>query len=253
VDWYNYGDDDWSLQVGTNGTAADMINLWGSSIINGDVIVGYGGNPDEVVDVKDSATITGRTYASTQDNDMTPMTVPEWLQSLPDGGTITGDTTTITDSGKYSAIDLKNGQKMTINGDVILYIVDGITLGNEAVLEIVNAATNPNASLTLYVGGKFEGKYGSNVNNATEDAKKLKIYGLDTCENIWLKNSTDFYGAIYAPNAYVVLNNSADFFGAVISEDFEQKNSAKFNYDASLRDVGLEDDPDRFVVGRWSE
>ena len=252
VDWYNYGDDDWDMQVGTNGTAADMINLWGTSIVNGDVIVGYGGDPDEVIDVKDNATITGQTYASTQVHDMTPMTVPEWLQSLPDGGAITGDTT-IVDSGKYSAIDLKSNKKLTIDGDVTLYIIDGVTLGNEAVLEIVDAATNPDASLTLYLGGNFEGKNSSNVNNATSDAKKLKIYGLDTCENISLKNSTDFYGAIYAPNADVVMNNSAEFFGALVAENFEQKNSAKFNYDASLRDVGLEDDPDRFVVGRWRE
>jgi len=252
VDWYNYDEDDWDMQIGTNSTVADTINLWGSSTIKGDVIVGYGGHPDEVIDIKDSATITGRTYASTQEHDMPPLTVPDWLQVLPDGGTINGNTT-ITDSGKYSAVDLKNGEKLTIDGDVTLYIVDGVTLGNDAVLEIVDAATNPNASLTLYVGGKFEGKNSSNVNNATADAKKLKIYGLDTCQDIWLKNSADFYGAIYAPNAYVELNNSADFYGAVISDSFEQKNSAKFNYDASLRDVGMDDEPDRFVVGRWRE
>jgi len=131
--------------------------------------------------------------------------------------------------------------------------MDDVTLYNSAELQIVDTDTNPDASLTIYIGGDFESKNSSNVNNKTGDAKKLKIYGLDTCSNIWLKNGSDFYGAIYAPEANVELHNSADFFGSVIAENFVQNNSAEFNYDASLRNASVNDEAVSFTVSRWSE
>ena len=81
----------------------------------------------------------------------------------------------------------------------------------------------------------------------------MKIFGLNDCQSISLKNSVDFYGVIYAPNADVVMMNSADFFGSVIAHSFEQKNSADFNYDASLRDVTIDDEGIRFIVTQWQE
>ena len=109
------------------------------------------------------------------------------------------------------------------------------------------------ASLILYLGGDFEGKNSSTVNNETQDPQKLKIYGLDSCENIRFKNSSDFYGAIYAPNADVVMDNSANIYGSVVSKSFEQKNSATFNYDVSLRDVSTNDMTVYFTIKNWHE
>jgi choice-of-anchor A domain-containing protein len=103
------------------------------------------------------------------------------------------------------------------------------------------------------LGGDLEGKNSSTINNLTQDAKKLQIYGLDGCENMQFKNSSDFYGVIYAPNADVLMNNSANLNGSVVAKSFEQMNSATFNYDASLRDAGLNDEAVRFVVARWYE
>jgi hypothetical protein len=83
--------------------------------------------------------------------------------------------------------------------------------------------------------------------------KNLKIYGLDGCESMIFKNSSDFYGTIYAPNADIEMNNSADVYGSVIAKNFDQKNSASFFYDASLRDVSVKDEAVRFVVTDWHE
>jgi len=109
------------------------------------------------------------------------------------------------------------------------------------------------ASLILYLGGNLEGKNSSTVNNLTEDPKKLQIYCLDSCENMQFKNSSDFYGVIYAPSAEVIMNNSANLYGAIVARDFEQKNSGTFNYDASLRDASVNDEAVRFVVTNWHE
>jgi hypothetical protein len=251
VDWYNNDGDDYSFQVGTNSTLDNAISLKSGITINGDVVVGPGANPDTVINGKSTANITGSTYALTTPCPFSPVIVPPDLQFLPSSGVIT-DTGTITSSAKYSEIDLRNNNTITISGSVDLYITGNITLGNSSQL-LVDNSTNPNASLTLYVGGYFEGKNNSDINNLTADSTKLKIYGLDTCSNIDIKNNSSFYGAIYAPEADVVFHNAVDIYGAVAAENIEQKNSANFNYDASLRDISMSDTSVRFVIDGWSE
>lgn len=246
VDWFNFSADDENLKVGTNSVASGAFSLKNSSTINGDVVVGIGGNPDVVID-DFGATITGETRALREANVLTPVEVPDWLDSLPSGGSIQNDTT-ISNSSKYSDINLKNNMTLLIDRNIALYITGDITLGNSAEIQIDN-----DASLILYLGGDFEGKNSSTVNNLTQEAKKLQIYCLDSCENMLFKNSTDFYGVIYAPNAEVILDNSANLYGAVVARDFEQKNSGTFNYDASLRDASVNDEAVRFVVTNWHQ
>lgn len=248
VDWYNYDVDDENLQIGTNNIEPSSISLKSSTVINGDVVVGVGGDPDVVIDGQ-WATITGRTYAAKQNHKLPATTVPEWLVSLPSGGTIKDDTE-IGSSGKYDEIDLKTNREIKIVGGVTLYVVGDVILRNSAQIVIGNS---DNASLIMYIGGDLEAKNGSTFNNGTQDPKRLKIYGLNSCNNLRFKNSTDFYGAIYAPNADVIFDNSAEAFGSVVSRSFEQKNSATFHYDASLRDVSENDEFVCFAVSRWQE
>lgn len=248
VDWYNYVSGDPPLQVGTNNTQNDKVVIKNKGTINGDVLVGPGGNPDEVINNK--GTITGDTDSMTVPNELSPVTVPALLYSMPSGGTIEGSTT-LTGSGKYSEIDLGNGQTITIDGPVSLYVTGDVTLDNSAEIKVVD--TNPNAYLILYVGGDFEGKYGSSLNNLTEDPKKLKVLGLDSCKEMVFKNTNCLYGTIYGPEADVTFLNSADAYGAVVAKSFDQKNSAAFYYDASLRGAKIDDDLIRFVIAHWSE
>ena len=251
VDWYNYGEDEKNLQIGSNSTEPASVDLKNGVTVNGDVVVGVGGDPDVVIR-SGWATIAGESYALTERYQLPPITVPETLQSLPSGGTLK-NSTTITSSGKYDRIYLKKGKIITIDGPVVLYIIGDVIIKNSAELQVVGADTNPDASLTLYLGGDAEVKNSGAINNKARDAKKVKIYGLDGCQSIILKNGSDFYGAIYAPNADVEMMNSADVFGAVVAKSFEQKNSATFNYDASLRDVSINDEAVRFVVKQWQE
>jgi hypothetical protein len=246
VDWYNYGTDDEILKVGTNSIASGAFTFKNSSTINGDVVVGVGGNPDLVID-DFGATITGETRALRERNALPPIAVPQWLDLLPSSGTIQNDTT-ITNSAKYSDINLKNSKTLLIDGDVILYVTGEIILGNSAEVQIDN-----DASLILYLGGDFEGKNSSTINNLTQNTKKLQIYCLDSCENMVFKNSSDFYGVVYAPNANVIMDNSANLYGAVVAKTFQQMNSAALNYDASLRDASVNDEAVHFVVTKWHE
>ena len=246
VDWYNYDADDEILKVGTNSIASGALTFKNSALINGDVVVGVGGNPDVVIS-DSGANITGDTRVMTQRNELLSIVVPDWLESLPSSEDITKGST-VTNSGKYSSINLKNNQTLLIDGDVTLYVTDGIILGNSAEVQIDN-----DSSLILYLGGNFEGKNASTFNNLTKDTKNLQIYCLDSCENMIFKNSSDFYGVIYAPNADILMNNSANLYGSVVARSFDQMNSSTFYYDASLRDASVNDEAVRFVVTRWQE
>lgn len=246
VDWYNFDIDDEILKFGTNSIASGAFSFKNSSTINGDVVVGVGGNPDLIID-DFGATITGETRALRERNVLPPIAVPQWLESLPSSGTIQNDST-VANSAKYSGINLKNSKTLLIDGDVSLYVTGGIILGNSAEIQIDN-----DASLILYLGGDFEGKNSSTINNLTQETKKLQIYCLDSCEDMRFKNSSDFYGVIYAPNAEVIIDNSANLYGAIVAKDFEQRNSGTFNYDASLRDASVNDEAVRFVVTNWHE
>ncbi len=251
VDGYNFDTADENLQIGTNSTEAGSIDSKLGVTINGDVAVGFGGDPAVVIDSQDEAVITGDTYALSEPHKLDPITVPQYLVELPALPDPDVGTTTITGSAKYGSFDLGNGQIIEIDGPTTLYILGDLILDNSAQLQIVS--TNPDASLTLYLGGNFECKNGGLINNLAQDAQKLKIYGLDTCQEIDFKTSSTFYGAIYAPNADVTLHNSVAYNGAVATKSFTQMVNADFNYDASLRDASINDEGVRFVVQRWHE
>lgn len=248
IDWYNNDGDDGSLQIGTNNILADSIVLKNGALVNGDVVIGAGGDPDVVIDYA-GGTLTGNTFIMPKEYELPQITVPEWLEALPSGGVITSNIT-ISSSAKYDKINLGNSKIITIDGPVSLYIIGDIILKNSAEIRIIDGN---DVSLTLYVGGNIAVDNSAAINNLTEDATVLKIYGLEGCESIVLKNSTDFYGAIYAPNASIVMMNSGDVFGSVIGNSVDQKNSADFTYDVSLKEVSIEEEGVRFVIKQWQE
>jgi len=252
IDWYNYNADDKNLQIGTNSTAGAAITAKLGVIINGDVVVGVDADPGEVVDNAHEAVITGDVYAMPEEYELPSVTVPQYLQLLPSQGVLT-NSTTISSSAKYDSINLSAGNIAKIDGAVTLYVIGNLILDNSAQLQIVDASTNPDASLTVYLGGNLVNKNGGLFNNETLNAGKLKIYGLDTCTRMDFMNSGVFYGAIYAPNADVHLYNSFEFFGSVIANSFRQDVNADLHYDASLRNATVNDEAVRFVVKRWCE
>ena len=252
---YNLDADEPDLAIGTNSTDAGAITTRMGVTIDGDIIVGVDGDPTTVIDSKFEAAITGDTYAEPMEFEMPSVTVPQYLLDLPSGGTIIGSTT-ISSSAKYDCIDLTGSVSsdiVTIDAPVELYVIGDIRIGFGDELRIVDVNTNPDASLTLYLGGNLIIDYGGLINNLSKDTHKLTIYGLDTCTNIDFKNSGTFYGAIYAPNADVRLHNSVQMYGAVVSNSFIQDVNADFYYDASLRIVEPTDIGVRFVITRWYE
>ena len=248
VDGYNYENGESDLRVVTLSTLGSQITLGPGSLINGDVAVGVGGDPSVVISASPGS-IQGKSYALTEEVWLPSVTVPASIDSLPSAGTIKGPAT-LTISGKCDTISATKGD-IIIDGPVTLYVTGDISLGNSSQMQINK--DNPDASLTLFLGGNLYVKNGGVINNLTQDPTRLKIYGLDSCVNLSLAATGAFYGAVYAPEAEMNLKSSVEIYGAVVVKIFNQGSSANFHYDAALRKLTPYDLFTRFVVKRWSE
>jgi len=247
VDQYNTDAGTPTLVIGTNSTDLRALALAQDSVIAGDAVAGYNGNISTVIDNK--GLITGNQYAMTEPQVLPSVTVPTALAALSSSGTLTDGN--VTASAKYTKIDLGNSAIVRIKGPVSLYVTGDIKLGNSA--QIIIDGNTPNSSLTIYLGGDLVSQNGSSINNQTLDPHKFKLFGLDTCTSIGFKNSSAFYGAVYAPQAMVNFFNSANFYGSVMADSFYTGAKANIHYDASLRNVTVNDDAVTFIIKRWHE
>jgi Tfp pilus assembly protein PilX len=251
---YNQGADDPPLQIGTNSTDSGAVTCKTGVTIDGDIVIGPGGDPDVVINDTTEASITGETYPSLIKNKTPNINVPQTLADMVSSGAI-DSTTTLSSSAKYDNINLTGASgdpnkvdKVTIDGSVKIYVIGDLRLGNGDEVEIL-----PNASLIVFLGGNLYVDNSGGINNLTKDPKKLKIYGLDTCTNIDFKNSGIFYGAIYAPDADIHLYNGFNVYGAVVGKSFTQDVNANFYYDMLLREVDISEIGVHMVIKRWSE
>lgn len=251
---YNQGADDPPLQIGTNSTESGAVTCKSGVTIDGDIVIGPGGDPDIVINNTTEATITGETYPSLIKNKTPNINVPQALLDMFSSGAI-DSSTTLSGSAKYDNINLIGASgdpnkidKVTVDGNVKIYVIGDLRLGNGDEVEI-----QPNASLIVFLGGNLYVDNSGAINNLTKDSKKLKIYGLDTCTNIDFKNSGVFYGAIYAPDADIHLYNGFNVYGAVVGKSFTQDVDANFFYDMLLREIDASEIGVHMVIKRWSE
>ena len=249
IDGYNFSREGEKLQVATKSILPMQIILGKGTIVDGDVAVGMGGDPESVICAPE-ASITGQKLAISKETDFHSVTVPQWLENLPSDGTISSPGT-IAYSAKYNGINLGRGDVMTVDGPVTLYVTGDIGLMNSAQIQINQ--NNPNASLTLYIAGNIYCKNGGAINNLTENPAKLKIYGLDSCTQLSFDTSGSFYGGIYAPNAMLNLKSSVELFGSFATRQFLQGLASNVHYDASLKNAGASDSCVSFSIRRWRE
>jgi len=257
VDGYNSLDPldtDIEVDIGTQSTLDASIILNSGVTVEGNVVVGIGGDPNTVIDNK-GATIGG-TYAATAEESLPQITPP----ALPDWGvdiTATGEIITIgpADSGQYGNLILTKGSTVGIleisGGDVVLYITGNIDLGESCELVIEDGS-----SLTVYIDGDVHCRVGSSVNNEypPENPTKLKLYGTSEVQQYFdIKAKSTWSGIIYALNADIDLYANGDFYGSVVADSFELKAGGNYHYDEALREVEVDDEGVRFVVKRWHE
>jgi hypothetical protein len=251
-------------QIGTSSTTA-KITLNNNVYIDGDVLVGFGGDPNTQIIESGTPgpTVTG--YKGTLDEKpefplITPPVLPDMDMIFAQGKTIQVGPA---QSGRYNSIVLKNmpepGKLEIVGGHVILYITGDINLGNGCEIVIKQIEGMPHASLDLYVSGNIKSDEGSGFNNQGLPPD-LKLWGLaqdplppDAQQNWQLNAKSEYFGQIYAPEATVQMNAKGELWGAFTAYDFTMMNSGKLFYDGALRDVNPNDPGVRFVLKRWVE
>lgn len=238
--------------IGTLSSKKGSIDIKNNVEVYGDVYIGPGGDPDVVVDMKNRSDVEGEMFTLLFEPPLDPVSAPTLpggnqglLSDKKKGGTIV---LTASDSGIYSGIDIGTKGQMKIEGDCVLVVTGDVSLGNRAEIVI-----DQNGSLKMYLAGDFDAKNGAGVNNENRTPSKFKLYGTGNAQKIDLKNDTDFYGAVYAPNAVVTLHNGGKAIGSIIADNFELKNSGHVYYDKALQEVKITDEAAYFTVVRWEE
>lgn len=257
VDGYNSQDPldtDVDVEISTQSTADSSVILNAGVIVDGDITVGVGGDPE--TGIKDLGATTGDQLSAIMEEPLPLITPP----ALPDMGTniiATGETVTLTpaDSGQYDNIFIKNvdtaGVVEISGGDVVLYITGDIELGESSELVVKDGS-----SLTVYIDGDIHCRTNSGINAEfpPEDPTKFQLYGTSETQQFFdIKAKSDWSGTIYAPNADVILYAKGDFYGSIVSNTFELKSGGNYYYDEALREVQVGDLGVRFVVKRWYE
>jgi hypothetical protein len=250
-------------QMGTSSTADDKVVLNNGVYVNGDVLVGYLGDPD--TGIKDlGATVTG--YEGSLDNEpefpnVTAPALPIYKNPI----TVKGKDETFTpaNSGTYPCIDLQQqatvSARLVISGGKVVLNLTGNNQGTSIDLgqgcEIV---IMPDASLELYVGGAIKSGEDSGFNNQGKPTQ-LKLWGTantgkgEPYQDWQLNAKSEYFGQVYAPNASIQINAKGDLYGAFTAYSFEMKSGGNIYYDAALRQVDINDQVARFVLLRWRE
>ena len=259
IDGYNSLDpldNDADVDIGTQSTLDSSIILNSGVTVDGNIIVGAGGNPNTVI--KDlGATTTGLHYTAMEQESLQQIDAPGDLFEMNTDISVQGQTATLTpaDNGRYNLISLKQGTVPAIleisGGDVVLHITGDIQLGQSCEIIVKDGST-----LTLYVDGNIHCRESSGINPElpSQQASTLHVYATGGGAQIFdLKAKSQWAGVVYAPNADVNLYANGDAYGAIVANSFEFKAGGNYHYDEALRNTDVDDEGVRFVIKRWEE
>jgi len=210
--------------MAVNSTSIGSMSLNGNAKVNGNVLVGYGGNPNIVVAVS-NATITG-TRSTLPETAVTPTSPETPTDATATTLNVSGNNTVTLAPGTYTVSSLKisgNG-KIRTTGAVKIYVTGEIDIAGNGMV----VPNNHPANLLLYSTG----------------SASVKIAG-----------NGSFYGGIYAPNSNVTANGNGDVFGAVIAKTYTQSGNSATHFDLALRDITISN-PNQTQIARvkaWQE
>jgi hypothetical protein len=215
IDGYNSLDPldtDVDLKIATTSTLDDQIILKSGVKVDGQVLVGVGGDPDMVIE--DQGATTGSKFAMRTEPPLDEVIVP-LLSDMSTNIYVKGDTLTIgpADSGQYTSIEVAQssegkGPKEVITpgvvvvdgGEVTLHITGDIYLQSMCKIEITDGS-----SLALYVDGDMLCNADSSIGylGAPEQPRHLQIFSTNTGDyeqTFDIKGSSHFSGVMNESN-----------------------------------------------------
>ncbi len=215
--------------IGTNSGDFSAIYMDNSADLAGDAISGHGSDPESVIITDPGAHIDGEKRALDYKIKLPSIIPPSTL--APMGDYSMSGTDSIFLSGQYGSFEMENNSVVTIEHDVILYITGDFYMDQNSRLDIAIGA-----SLQIIMGsGSFEMDQTSSINNLSQDPTKFVLFGTNSFTgDIYIDQGSEFYGAIYAPNALVELDQGDGFYGAIIAKDILFDKHTVLHYDKAL-------------------
>ncbi|NIO48073.1 MAG: hypothetical protein GTN73_01340 [Candidatus Aminicenantes bacterium] len=233
-DYSNPGNSGSDGDIGTNSVSFSAIYMDNSSDLAGDAVSGYESDPESVIITAPGAHIDGEKRALTVPIEFPQITPPSGLLWVGDYSM--SGTDSIFLSGQYGSFTMEANSIVTIEDDVILYITGDFYMDQNSRLDIADGA-----SLQIIMGsGTFEMDQTSSMNNLSRDPTKLVLFGTESFTgDIYIDQNSEFYGAIYAPNAFVELDQADGFYGAIIANNVLFDQDTVLHYDKALEDLEI--------------
>lgn len=207
--------------------------------LSGDI---YGNVYTESSSINLTGTIHGTTNLNAPDNYTPPVLVPNWTNVSPNPGGAGAYQAGTTASPTYYITS--GAGNVTINppagggaGSINIYFTD----------DFAGSVTVPvGVTCRIWLGGHMKTP---NVNNLNNNAAYLQFYGISSVPNqkIETKDTTGYYGMIYAPNAQIK-TGAGDIYGSIIGDNVNIKNS--IHYDVAFNALGIAVD---YARASWVE
>jgi hypothetical protein len=215
--------------IGTNSGDFSAIYMDNSADLAGNALSGYESDPESVIITAPGANIDGEKRALDYEIELPQITPPTGLTWMGDYSM--SGTDSIFLSGQYGSFTMEANSVVTIEDDVILYITGDFYMDQNSRLDIAVGA-----SLQIIMGsGSFEMDQTSTINNLSQDPTKFVLFGTASfIGDIYIDQGSEFYGAIYAPNAFVELDQADGFYGAIIAKDILFDQHTVLHYDKAL-------------------
>ena len=221
-----------SAEVGTLSSAAQAVSVVNTASVKGDVYVPSGANPNSVVFVDGTSTVTGLKANYPQVEPTPTLTAPTNLgPSIGDRSYEGNLGNTISTNLHVDNLQIKSNSSVVISGNVTIYVEGTLDIWNKTSIELL-----PGSTLDLYVGGAVNiYKHSPTIDGP--DLSRMRLYSLGTSP-VTITDGGIFMGVILAPKANIVVDGAAEVFGAMIGKNVVIQGGAKLHQDVNITGGG---------------
>jgi hypothetical protein len=196
--------------ITTNSTANGAINLANSASVQGDVLVGPGGNSNSGIRSVRSDSIVGARGVLAERVPIAIVSVPSDMPVSQPALVVDGATVTWDHDLHVSALTITNHANITVRGTVRVLVDKAITIETSSVITIPSGAR-----LEMYAMEDVTIRSSSQVNVVSGDPEGLLIACMGAGKKIVVDNLTVVGGSLVAPSGAVELSNRSTVYGTI--------------------------------------
>lgn len=212
--------------VTTNNTQAMFVEIGNNADVQGDLYVGPGGDPNEVV--TGAAYVTGTVGALDEEVPIPDVNMPGGMPANEGAYTLNNNQSdTFNTDRHFSDFTLKNNTTLTIDGNVRIQLdSDFSAVKNNARIVLTAGST-----LDFYIAGEMLLYNNSHINRNGEPPSSARIYLTGTDQLIRLRNNAEMGAQVFNPKGLFEVENNALFFGTYMGKDFDCSNNGEVHLD----------------------